>query len=252
MKRDNLMTRRLLTESGIGMGMRVLEVGCGGGEVTQILAELVGPSGHVLALDRDAGALATAAERVKAHGLANVQLLAVDIALTETPLETFPRSSFDALAGRRVLMYLIDPIAALRRLSPWLRRGALVVFEEADMTMVPAREASMPAHDEGCAWLRNMLGAEGVDAAMGFHLPAVFERAGFRFERVRAEAVIQGQGAQFPLSGLLGLLRPRLIATGVASAAEIDVLLPRIDVEARVATAVYISEMSFCAWGEVL
>ena len=68
MKRDNLMTRRLLTESGIGMGMRVLEVGCGGGEVTQILAELVGPSGHVLALDRDAGALATAAERVKAHG----------------------------------------------------------------------------------------------------------------------------------------------------------------------------------------
>ena len=88
--------------------------------------------------------------------------------------------------------------------------------------------------------------------SMGFHLPAVFERAGFRFERVRAEAVIQGQGAQFPLSGLLGLLRPRLIATGVASAAEIDVLLPRIDVEARVATAVYISEMSFCAWGEVL
>jgi len=41
----------LMARSGIEPGMRILEPGCGPGLITRQLAELVGPSGFVLALD---------------------------------------------------------------------------------------------------------------------------------------------------------------------------------------------------------
>lgn len=53
MKRDNTPTRRLLAEAGVEPGMRVLEIGCGGGEVSEQLAIPLGASGAVIATDRD-------------------------------------------------------------------------------------------------------------------------------------------------------------------------------------------------------
>jgi SAM-dependent methyltransferase len=42
-------------------GLRVLEIGCGPGAALRLVAARVGPSGHVLGLDRSAAALAQAA-----------------------------------------------------------------------------------------------------------------------------------------------------------------------------------------------
>jgi 2-polyprenyl-3-methyl-5-hydroxy-6-metoxy-1,4-benzoquinol methylase len=41
-------TRRLLETAGIRRGMRVLDIGCGVGMVSMMLAELVGPEGSVV------------------------------------------------------------------------------------------------------------------------------------------------------------------------------------------------------------
>jgi len=43
--------RRLISAWGVPEGMRVLEVGCGQGDLTLALAEAVGPSGHITAVD---------------------------------------------------------------------------------------------------------------------------------------------------------------------------------------------------------
>ena len=58
-RRDNIVTRRFFTEAGVGKAgnCRVLELGCGLGEVTRLLADLVGESGYVVALDRSADVL---------------------------------------------------------------------------------------------------------------------------------------------------------------------------------------------------
>src|SRR5262249_54917865 len=40
-------TRQLLQQAGISRGMRVLDVGCGSGDVSFLASELVGPSGKV-------------------------------------------------------------------------------------------------------------------------------------------------------------------------------------------------------------
>lgn len=247
-KRDNSMTRRFLVDAGITPGMRVLEIGCGNGEVTQELAELVGPSGSVVALDRNEGGLAMARERMQEQGIEHVRFAAADVTGDLSALAALQGEPFDALAGRRVLMYLPDPSAVLSRLVGRLHSGGLVVFEETDSTMVPARISPMVAHDQVTAWLRRMLIAEDANPAMGFALPATLVQAGLRFERIRAEAVILGQGTQYPLSVLLKLMQSRLIAADIATQAEVDSLADQLDAEALDPTNVYIGAMSFCAW----
>jgi SAM-dependent methyltransferase len=61
-------TRRLLRGAGLRRGMRVADVGCGVGLVTALLAQLVGPEGHVVGLDRSGAQLAQARERVASVG----------------------------------------------------------------------------------------------------------------------------------------------------------------------------------------
>ena len=248
MKRDNTMTRRYLVDAGITPGMRVLEIGCGNGEVTQELAELVGPSGSVVALDRNEEGLAMARARMTEQRIEHVRFAAADVTGDLSALDAWQGEPFDALAGRRVLMYLPDPAAVLGRLAGRLRSGGLVVFEEADSTMVPARTAALAAHDQVTAWLRSMLVAEGANPAMGFALPATLAQAGLHFERIRAEAIILGQSTQYPLSVLLKMMQPRLTATGIATQAEVDSLAEQLDIESSDPTNVYIWSMSFCAW----
>ncbi|MEM6454374.1 MAG: methyltransferase domain-containing protein [Acidobacteriota bacterium] len=248
MKRDNTMTKRYFADAGMAEGMRVIELGCGGGEVTQLLAELVGPSGRVVAIDRDPKAVAATRERMNEHAIEHVRVVSADLSDDLSGFDDLRSDPFDALAGRRVLMYLPDPVEVLRRCSRSLRGGALVVFEETDTVMVPARVSPMAAHDRAAEWLQKMLVAEGANTAMGFGLPSTFVQAGLQFERIRAEAVIQGQGTQYPLPELLKLVQARVISAGIATQDEVDALAARLVVESADPTAVYVSEMSFCAW----
>ena len=59
------ITERLLRSAGIEPGMRVLEVGCGAGDVSMLAAELVGSAGSVVGIDRNAQVLAIARERAQ-------------------------------------------------------------------------------------------------------------------------------------------------------------------------------------------
>src|SRR5215813_9222713 len=54
------VTRRLIQDSGIQPGMRVLDIGCGVGDVSMLLAETVGKLGRVVAFDREPRAIETA------------------------------------------------------------------------------------------------------------------------------------------------------------------------------------------------
>jgi ubiquinone/menaquinone biosynthesis C-methylase UbiE len=57
------LTERVLRAAGIAGGMRVLDVGCGVGDVSFLVATLVGPEGSVVGVDLDAEALKLAEER---------------------------------------------------------------------------------------------------------------------------------------------------------------------------------------------
>src|ERR1700756_5607575 len=66
------VTERLLREAGIGPGHRVLDLGSGVGDVAMLAARLVGPSGEVVAIERDRKSIAKASARVAEAGFHNV------------------------------------------------------------------------------------------------------------------------------------------------------------------------------------
>jgi SAM-dependent methyltransferase len=226
--------------------MIVLELGCGPGEVSELLSEIVGSAGSVLAVDHSKEMISSAQKYLEKAGKSNVRFLEADLNDTPEFLKNVDLLSFDAVAGRRVLMYLPSPDRVLAGLLPWLREGGLVVFEEHDSTICPGLVVAMPAHKRGASLLDKMLAEEGVDQSMGFHLPATLSRAGLKFEAIWAEAVIDGQGDQYTLGELLELLKPRLESSNVAATSEIDHLIAQIEIE-RQPTNVFVSGMRFCA-----
>ncbi len=56
-------TERIFRRAGITAGMRVLDVGCGAGDVSFLAAELVGPTGAVVGIDSNPGVLNLARQR---------------------------------------------------------------------------------------------------------------------------------------------------------------------------------------------
>src|SRR5689334_25437929 len=96
------LTEAVFARAGLAQGMRVLDVGCGAGDVSLLAAAFVGASGSVLGIDQAPESVALARERANAAGLGNVRFEAAR-------LEEFRSDErFDALVGRLVLLYLKD------------------------------------------------------------------------------------------------------------------------------------------------
>lgn len=236
------ITDRLLIAASIGLGMRVLDIGCGSGEVSRLAARRVGAAGRVVAIDADAGALIAARAATAAESLTNIDYVQGD--LSELSLEG---PAFDAVIGRRVLMYLPDPKRVLRRLADLLRTGGVLAFQEHDRTMVPGRIGAWPLHDSACRWIWDTVKSEGADPHLGFALPQLLAAAGFKVEHVSAEAVIQGLDPDRSMAGVVRAMLPRIVGRGVASAAEIDIdgLDARLADERRSNASLYIGDFAF-------
>ena len=138
------MTERLLVDAGIGPGMSVLDVGCGSGDVSFLLAKLVGKKGHVTGIDWHNPSLEIARERVRKLHLLNITFTQVDVC-TLSP-EFGP---FDAAVSRRVIMYLPEPVNAIRKIAATLRPDGVVALLEHDATMVPGRVKASAAPRAG-------------------------------------------------------------------------------------------------------
>ncbi len=98
----------LVDAAGVRPGQRVLDVACGTGVVTRLLAERVGPTGRAVGLDFNAGMLAVA--RAAALGLAIEWLEGNAMSM---PL---PDAAFDAVVCQQGLQFVPDKLAALREM----------------------------------------------------------------------------------------------------------------------------------------
>ena len=164
-------TRMIFAAAGIRAGMRVLDPGCGAGDVAFVAADLVGPEGCVIGVDRSPQALGRARLRAGQHGLTQVEFVEGDIHYPA------PGGSFDAIVGRLVLMYVPDPAAVLRRQATLLRAGGLVMPIEFDIPAARALPAT-PLVNQALAWVAEAFAKGGIQPALGTRLWVILREAG--------------------------------------------------------------------------
>jgi ubiquinone/menaquinone biosynthesis C-methylase UbiE len=105
------------------LGERVLDIGCGFGDTTRQIAELVGPSGEAVGVDASSRFIEAARSDAEESGAANARFVVADV--QSMPFE----GRFDLAFSRFGTMFFANPVAALGNV-----RSALVPGGE--LTMV--------------------------------------------------------------------------------------------------------------------
>jgi SAM-dependent methyltransferase len=117
------VTEALVEYSRPAAGMTVLDVASGTGEPAISLAERVGPTGHVSALDLSSDLLEIANRRAQERELGNISFHQGDV--HQLP---FPDHSFDLATCRFGVMFFRDVTQALREIQRVLKAGARACF----------------------------------------------------------------------------------------------------------------------------
>jgi SAM-dependent methyltransferase len=214
-------TRRLFEDAGIAPGMRVLDVGSGAGDVSLILADMVGTSGTVMGVDINAGLIETARARVDAAGLVNVTFQVGDAGSVALD------NDFDAVVGRCVLFFIKDRLTVVRRLAEHVRPGGVIAFQEpGNATLRPSALPPSPLLDQVWSWIMELYGRAEMDLYAGLRLFSLFQDAGLPDPQMHLDAAAGG-GAEWPgyeyIAGLVRTILPRLVEHGVTTAEEVDV-----------------------------
>jgi len=152
-------------------GMRLLDIGCGPGSITQGLAQRLAP-GQVVGVDLSRETLEAARKNAAAQGIANLTYEAGSV--YELP---FPDASFDVAYAHQVFQHLREPGKALREMLRVVRSGGLVAVRDVDWGTAsywpsdPWIDRFIETHFK--TWDRN-----GGDPRMGRRLRALFNAAG--------------------------------------------------------------------------
>jgi SAM-dependent methyltransferase len=111
--------------AGIGPGASVVDVGAGPGFAATDLAEIVGPAGRVLALERSRRFLDVLEERARRLGLANIEAREQDVVEGG-----FGTGFADASWCRWLLSFVADPRRTIGHVAAALKPGGRAVFHE--------------------------------------------------------------------------------------------------------------------------
>jgi ubiquinone/menaquinone biosynthesis C-methylase UbiE len=240
------LTEQVLRAAGIQPGMRVLDVGCGAGDVSFLAATLVGRDGAVVGVDRSTEAIALAKRRAADVGLGNVSFVTQDLH------ELATQARFDALIGRLVLMYFAQPDLVLRHLLERVVPGGVVAFHEIDVHGATC-EPNVPLFARSLARVSETLRRVNANPRMGLHLPQTFQRANLPTPRMIAHARIStAADIAIPqqITAITRTLLPAMEKHGIATATEVDVdtLAARMQRAVQAANATVVGPLFVGAW----
>ena len=208
-------SQRLLLETGLGPGKRCLEIGAGAGSIATWMAELVGPKGHVAAVD------------ISSRFLQDLKLPNVVVHQSDIRAIDLEPASYDLAHARFVFIHLDEWRASLDAALRHLKPGGYIVLEEPDFSVSRplAGTATMcksfaRVHDA----IKAMFSERTMDYGFGLRLASAFQEAGLEIVHVDNDVPIVRGG--HPMSRMMGLsalqLRERYLSTGMATAEDID------------------------------
>jgi SAM-dependent methyltransferase len=224
---------------GVGTGWRCLEIGAGGGSMTDWLCRRVGPSGKVVATDLETQFLAALDHpqlEIRRHNIVSDEL---------------EQEAFDLVYARKVLEHFADVRGPLRRMYGALRPGGWLLVEDSDLVAMQHVSARDPA-------LFERVYAEfiGAMASSGFN-PRLGRRLGEELRALGLQRIeVVGRGSEWTAAGnhpggaiyrlTTERLRDRIVARGNVTSAELDQYLA--DIQSPDFHA--ITGVHFAAWGQ--
>ncbi|MES2833921.1 MAG: methyltransferase domain-containing protein [Pseudomonadota bacterium] len=161
--------------AGIRPGQRVIDAGAGPGWASLDLAEIVGPTGRVHAIERSARFMDILGARAQQRGLDNIDTRVAD--LVTDPVDV---SGADAFWIRWVLAFVSDPAAVVAKLAAALRPGGRAIIHEylnyESFGVLP----DSPAVADFKRYVIDDWRASGGEPDIGRALPHLLPAAGFR------------------------------------------------------------------------
>jgi 2-polyprenyl-3-methyl-5-hydroxy-6-metoxy-1,4-benzoquinol methylase len=241
------ITERLLRSTGIGWGMRVLDLGCGVGDVSMLAAELVGPSGSVVGIDRSPEVLTVAEQRARSAGFPQISFV-------EAAADSFSGPEpFDLVIGRYVLIRQPDPGTFIRAAASHVRPKGILAFHEVDLATEARSLPQVPLWDRVGEWILTALqaGLPHYDAAN--RMLEHFHQADLPAPTLFSEIPVGG-GDESPLyawmAETLRSVLPQLVRSKIATPATIGI--EAMEERLRAAVTQEQSQVAFfvqvCGW----
>lgn len=151
---------------GLGEARSVLDVGCGVGHWSAVLAGVLPRDAHITGVDREQGWVDEASGRADACGLAGRSTYVAG----EAERLPFPDDTFDLTTCQTVLIHLPDPGAAIAEMKRVTRPGGLVLAAEPNNlseSLLLDSVSSQASTDELLGLVRLQLTCERGKMALG-------------------------------------------------------------------------------------
>ncbi|NJP11448.1 MAG: methyltransferase domain-containing protein [Leptolyngbyaceae cyanobacterium RU_5_1] len=208
-------SRKRLLAAGLSTGWQCLEVGAGAGSIMRWMADVVGESGRVTAVDTDTRFLESA-------GLSNVEVFNADVRHLD-----IENGTFDLVHSRYVLIHIADFDVVLQKMLGLLKPGGWIVIEEPDFSTARAIVGDK-AECESVTRLNQaifqMFANRGIDCSLGVRLPSIFQKLGLQEFFVENDVPLSkgGSGVARVMRMSAEQLAEKYVATGKVSYEDIQ------------------------------
>jgi len=236
-------TERLLATAGLRAGMRVLDFGCGSGEVTRRMAALVGAEGgEVVGIDLDPSILRLARREAEDS---NLPVIFRHLGAEE--LEEV--ATYDFAYARYLLSHLRHPERALEAMARALRPGGRLAVED---IFFPGHVCYPPnaAFDRYVELYQAVVRAKGADPAIGPRLMDMALEAGLI--EVQVELVVpvfrDGEGKRIG-QVTVEHIREAALGAGLATSTEVDAIVAELEAFADDERTLMSIAPTFQVWG---